>query len=200
MHAFIYKRQPLGIVSSRPPECPRIVHNVMTRLLQPLPDRTDVRELRKMLGTPGPPPEIKVDDHVLLDPNRDNAVEWFFVNSRCVTAAPLAVSIYDRYGRAAGTQICDMYACAELAFMVLYPDVKVDDIKPHVQVAMLRVANSLGFMLYVDTVEWLVRCRFGVVCTDMGMVKEAIKKGRGSTLKAMDHLLGDWVASAFVSP
>jgi hypothetical protein len=197
LFAYIFKREVTKpLPTDCPAGCPRMVFNAMIRMLEPCAaDRLCVHKLYTLLGTEGPvpPPLIKdVTVPVPLDAvtalARIHVVDWLFVYTRFVGAAPLAVSIYDRYGRGHETPAPHIIACAELACAILYPDYPVT-VPVAVRRAMVNIVTALRFDVYADTCEWVLALHHGIDRPDMWLVNCAIKEACGSTTRAVDLYL-----------
>lgn len=198
LFAYIFKSAVTNPVPTVcPSHCPRVVFNAMIRMLDPCPtDRLCIHELYTLLATditPPPPPLIKdVTVPVPLDNvtalARNHTVDWLFVYTRFVGAAPLAVNIYDRYGRGHETPMTHIIACAELACAILYPDIQVK-VPADVREAMVDITTALRFELYADTCEWVLALHHGIDQPDMRLVCNAIKEACGSTTRAVNLYL-----------
>lgn len=196
LFAYIFKRAVTNPLPTECPSgCPRVVFNAMIRMLEPCAaERLCIREFHALLGTDlVPPPLIKdvsvpfpLDDVTALA--RNHTVDWLFVYTRFVGAAPLAVSIYDRYGRGHATPMTHIIACAELACATLYPDYFVK-VPADVQKAMVDIVTALRFDVYSDTCEWVLALHHGIDSPDMWLVNRAIKEACGSTTRAVDLYL-----------
>ena len=196
LFAYIYKAPPtVPLPTVCPQGCPRVVFNAMIRMLDPCAaTRLCLREIHALLAAaPSPPPPSLIKDvPIFIDTasalSRNFCIEWLFVHTRFVGAAPLAVSLYDRFAHGADTTTLHLMACAELACAVLYPDLKMtvpDDVRD----AMTDVAAALHFELYADTCEWVLARVHGIERPDMRLVNVALKEAYGSTRRAAELYL-----------
>lgn len=186
-------RYPVTLPITCRPGCPVHVHNIMLRLLDPNPAlRLNITSFYLSYSHPNTircPPFILdcVSREQPLDARerRSDAIDIIIKYAHTPGSAPLAVSIFDRYSNWGDTTLTELQACAELAHAALFPDHPVRTPAPPVLASMERIANTLGFELYSDTCEWILRLQHGVERPDFDTVMLAIRWAGGDTMKAV---------------
>jgi serine/threonine protein kinase len=114
---------------------------------------------------------------------RDKDVDWLFANALSPGSFPLAVSIRDRAG-AVGE--LEMWACAMLAHMTLFPDTEVKRPRKGRPTLLFEdIIKRVNFELYSDTAEWVLWLEHGIEKPDPVMLRDAIKDAKGDTRLAV---------------
>lgn len=169
-----------------PPGAPDEMFDVMIGLLNPDPTkRLTIQQLYNDLcqnETTAPKP-----DHVILDgkgfySGRLRAIDYIFARQSSHKVAPLAMNILDRFVAASSDNHKIRVAirpaliniCVTLATLVIYPDTDIR-IRPATKKWAISVMSTLGFKLYSDTCDVVLKMAHNVPEIDWDVLKQAMK-------------------------
>jgi len=171
------------------------MHQVIVDLLCPDPDRRlSIEQLYYTLVYPCPCNTallIIMDSRAPALPSRPAAVDAVYgicVGRDILDTFALAVNIMDRHTEITGRppSSLEMQSYVHLSEITLYPDVDAD-LTCAQSSCMADIIQTLGFKLYADTCDWLLKEWHGVEAIDYELLKLSIMLSDGGTLEALVH-------------